>query len=54
MIQHGQTNEDVTRDGSWPTCPTYAHFHSEIISGPGGRQIFAEDPACNPIELFEG
>jgi catechol 2,3-dioxygenase-like lactoylglutathione lyase family enzyme len=28
-------------------------FRNEIISGPGGQQILAEDPAGNPIELFQ-
>ena len=28
-------------------------FRNEIISGPGGRQIVLEDPAGNPIELFQ-
>lgn len=28
-------------------------FRNEIISGPGGRQILAEDPSGNPIELFQ-
>jgi catechol 2,3-dioxygenase-like lactoylglutathione lyase family enzyme len=28
-------------------------LRNEIISGPGGRQILAEDPSGNPIELFE-
>ncbi|HWI71146.1 MAG TPA: VOC family protein [Baekduia sp.] len=28
-------------------------FRSEIISGPGGRQILTEDPSGNPIELFQ-
>ncbi len=28
-------------------------FRNEIISGPGGRQIVAEDLDGNPIELFE-
>lgn len=27
-------------------------FRNEIISGPGGQQILAEDPSGNPIELF--
>lgn len=26
---------------------------SDIVSGPGGRQILIEDPSGNPIELFE-
>jgi catechol 2,3-dioxygenase-like lactoylglutathione lyase family enzyme len=30
-----------------------AHFRSEIISGMGGKQILLDDPAGNPIELFE-
>jgi catechol 2,3-dioxygenase-like lactoylglutathione lyase family enzyme len=28
-------------------------FRNEVVSGPGGRQILAEDPAGNPIEVFE-
>jgi len=28
-------------------------FRNELESGPGGRQIQAEDPDGNPIELFE-
>ena len=27
-------------------------FRSDIISGPGGRQIVLDDPSGNPIELF--
>ena len=30
-----------------------AAFRNDIISGTGGRQILLEDPAGNPIELFE-
>ena len=29
------------------------HFRNEMEVGPGGRQIQAEDPDGNPIELFE-
>jgi len=28
-------------------------FRSEIISGPGGQQIVLDDPAGNPVELFQ-
>ncbi len=28
-------------------------FRNEIVSGPGGRQILADDLDGNPIELFE-
>ena len=28
-------------------------FRSDIISGPGGKQIVLDDPSGNPIELFE-
>jgi catechol 2,3-dioxygenase-like lactoylglutathione lyase family enzyme len=28
-------------------------FRSEIITGPGGQQILADDPSGNPIELFQ-
>ncbi|GFG81543.1 VOC family protein [Mycobacterium paragordonae] len=27
-------------------------FRSDVISGPGGRQIVLDDPAGNPVELF--
>jgi catechol 2,3-dioxygenase-like lactoylglutathione lyase family enzyme len=30
-----------------------AHFRNEIVSGQGGKQILIDDPAGNPIELFE-
>ena len=29
------------------------HFRNDVISGPGGRQVLLEDPAGNPIELFQ-
>jgi catechol 2,3-dioxygenase-like lactoylglutathione lyase family enzyme len=28
-------------------------FRSDIITGPGGSQVVLEDPAGNPIELFQ-
>jgi len=28
-------------------------FRNEIVTGVGGKQIIAEDPSGNPIELFE-
>ena len=28
-------------------------YRNDIVSGPGGRQILLEDPAGNPIELFQ-
>lgn len=28
-------------------------FRSQIITGAGGKQIIAEDPSGNPVELFE-
>jgi catechol 2,3-dioxygenase-like lactoylglutathione lyase family enzyme len=30
-----------------------AQFRNEIVTGKGGKQILLEDPAGNPIELFE-
>jgi catechol 2,3-dioxygenase-like lactoylglutathione lyase family enzyme len=32
---------------------TGVKFRNDIISGPGGQQILLEDPAGNPIELFQ-
>ena len=28
-------------------------FRNEIVAGVGGKQILAEDPSGNPVELFE-
>ena len=28
-------------------------FRNDIVSGPGGRQILIDDPAGNPVELFQ-
>lgn len=30
-----------------------ASFRNDIVDGRGGRQILVDDPAGNPIELFE-
>jgi catechol 2,3-dioxygenase-like lactoylglutathione lyase family enzyme len=30
-----------------------AHFRNEIVTGMGGQQILLDDPAGNPIELFQ-
>jgi catechol 2,3-dioxygenase-like lactoylglutathione lyase family enzyme len=30
-----------------------ARFRNEIVSGPGGKQILAEDPFGNVVELFQ-
>jgi predicted enzyme related to lactoylglutathione lyase len=32
---------------------TGAKFRNDIVIGNGGKQILLEDPAGNPIELFE-
>jgi len=32
---------------------TGASFRNDIVEGRGGRQILLDDPAGNPIELFE-
>jgi catechol 2,3-dioxygenase-like lactoylglutathione lyase family enzyme len=28
-------------------------FRNDIVTGPGGRQILLDDPAGNPVELFQ-
>jgi predicted enzyme related to lactoylglutathione lyase len=30
-----------------------ARFRNDIITGVGGKQVLLEDPAGNPIELFQ-
>jgi catechol 2,3-dioxygenase-like lactoylglutathione lyase family enzyme len=40
-----KTKESLMSDG--------VQFRSDIVVGTGGKQILAEDPSGNPIELFE-
>ena len=28
-------------------------FRDDVLSGPGGKQVLLENPAGNPIELFQ-
>jgi catechol 2,3-dioxygenase-like lactoylglutathione lyase family enzyme len=37
--------DELRRDGT--------PFRNEIVTGFGGKQILAEDPSGNPVELFE-
>ena len=30
-----------------------AQFRNDIVTGVGGKQVLVEDPAGNPVELFE-
>lgn len=39
------TVEELRRAGT--------HFRNDITTGVGGRQILLDDPAGNPVELFE-
>ena len=32
---------------------TGVRFRNEVVVGNGGKQILVEDPAGNPVELFE-
>jgi catechol 2,3-dioxygenase-like lactoylglutathione lyase family enzyme len=36
-----------------PLRESGVRFRNEIVEGVGGRQIIAEDPSGNPVELFE-
>jgi catechol 2,3-dioxygenase-like lactoylglutathione lyase family enzyme len=41
------------RPGGSDPAARRARFRNDIVVGNGGRQILVEDPAGNPIELFE-
>jgi catechol 2,3-dioxygenase-like lactoylglutathione lyase family enzyme len=44
--------EDLTERVATLTA-SGVRFRNAIVTGPGGKQILAEDPDGNPIELFE-
>lgn len=48
VVQTGDLKQQVSsleRDG--------VRFRNDVVTGPGGRQILAEDPCGNLVELFE-
>jgi predicted enzyme related to lactoylglutathione lyase len=45
--------EDITAEVERLRAAGLTLLRNDIISGPGGRQILLEDPAGNPIELFQ-
>ena len=54
----GGWNRVVLKVADLPGCiaalkEAGVRFRNEMETGPGGRQIQAEDPDGNPIELFE-
>ena len=54
----GGWNRVVLNVADLPSCiaalkKAGVRFRNEMETGPGGRQIQAEDPDGNPIELFE-
>jgi glyoxylase I family protein len=54
----GGWNRVVLKVKDLPACiaelkKADVRFRNEMETGPGGRQIQVEDPAGNPIELFE-
>lgn len=48
IVQTGSLERDVDALES-----AGVHFRSNVVKGPGGRQILAEDPSGNLVELFE-
>ena len=40
-----RTVAELRRDG--------VRFRNDVVTGVGGKQIIAEDPSGNPVELFE-
>jgi catechol 2,3-dioxygenase-like lactoylglutathione lyase family enzyme len=48
VIEVDDLDDRITALGS-----TGVVFRNEVVEGPGGRQILAEDPSGNVIELFE-
>ena len=48
VIEVDDLDERITALGSAGVV-----FRNEVVVGPGGRQILAEDPSGNVVELFE-
>ena len=45
-VEDLETKVDELRKGG-------VRFRNDIVTGVGGKQIIAEDPSGNPVELFE-
>ncbi|RUT97382.1 VOC family protein, partial [Mesorhizobium sp. USDA-HM6] len=48
QIEVAKIEDEVTRLKTFG-----AKFRNDIVAGMGGKQILLDDPAGNPIELFE-
>ena len=48
VIEVDDLDERITTLGSAGVV-----FRNEVVEGPGGRQILAEDPSGNVVELFD-
>ena len=48
-----QLEVDDLEETVWRLRDGGAHFRNEIVTGVGGKQVLVEDPAGNPVELFE-
>lgn len=46
------TVEDIEREAG-ELLAAGVTFRNDIVTGPGGKQVLIEDPAGNPIELFQ-
>lgn len=46
IVDDIQSHVDRLRAGGVP-------FRSDVITGPGGKQIVMDDPSGNPVELFQ-
>ena len=48
VVEVGDIEAEVTR-----LREAGVGFRSDIVSGPGGKQAVLDDPAGNPVELFQ-
>jgi len=68
MLSRGDLRLVLSAPGGWNRCSIEVtdldslvgklhddgvRFRNDIVNGTGGRQIIAEDPSGNPVELFE-
>ena len=53
-LEPASTSSSRTSPPRWTGCAAAGvPFRNEVVSGPGGQQVLVDDPAGNPIELFQ-
>ena len=53
VVEAASSLRSAISTGRWRLCTSRLSIRNAVVTGRGGKQILLDDPAGNPIELFE-